>query len=428
MKKLIGKTLAGMLGMLAACSLGACSEEGNGGGSGDERREIPATRSEAEVVARTNAFALKLTERMTDEACYADGKVPANYVVSPLSLSMALSMVANGAGGETRDEILDVLGFEASDLEAANTLNAKLREYLPTLDAKSKVHLANAMWFDEAVEGLVSPEFEAVLSASYQASSNVVNGLGSIDGMKQINSWAAEYTSNLIPELLPEPLGANTVMALTNALYFKGQWAHEFKKSDTKKARFINADATASDVYMMKASGVSAQAFEDEGYKAASLCYGNGSYSMIIVVPDFGRNPAEVLAGIGSEDLASLVGVAEYSTHLDVRMPRFDVETSTDMIAMLTALGVRSAFMSGADFSGIWTESLDFCINKVWQSAKIGVDEKGAEAASSTIVSGGITSPGPVATKDFVVDRPFAFAIAERSTGALLFTGVVTQL
>lgn len=429
MKVRIRMMLAAAVGMTVACMSAGCSDEG-GDDNRNPRRDIPVTRSEAEIAESANSFASRLMGRLAETGVKdLDGTVSENYVISPLSLSMALSMTANGADGNTRDEILEVLGFEAEEMSAANTLNQKLLEKLPTLDAKTTVSLANALWVDSKYEDKIRPEFSGLQSEVYQAPSMGVKGLGFAEGMKRINEWGSEHTNGVIPELLSEPLGENTLMALTNALYFKGEWTRKFDKAKTARADFHNLDGTRSEVMMMRKDELAAQAFEDEGYKAAAFSFGNRAYSLIVVVPEYGVHPAKAFASIDPGDLSSLATDAAFGTHLNVKLPRFTVENGANMKPVLAAMGIREAFVPIADFTAMWTKQPDeFCIGKVYQRAKIIVDEEGAEAAAVTIVTGEVTSPGPVESKDFVVDRPFAFAIAERSTGVLLFTGIVTKL
>lgn len=417
--------------LLAGALLAGCSEEGSGPKAEDNiRKDIPMSRTEEEIAEATNDFSARLMSQLAEDgAADINGVVADNFVVSPLSLSMALSMTANGAEGTTREEILDVLGFEAADIEAANSLNRKLMEMLPSLDATTKVSFANALWVDGAVASTLRPEFAEMLSEVYQAPSAAVDGLGAQEGMNKINKWSAEHTGDLIPQLLKQPLGPNTLMALTNALYFKGRWATKFDKAKTAPARFINLDGTSTDVDMMRKDGLSAQACEDEGYKAAAFSYGNKAFSLIVVLPEFGTNPAKAFAAIDPADLRALAKGEAFSTNLNVKLPRFTVENGTNMLPVLSAMGIKEAFAPGCDFSGMWAVSPgEFYINKVFQGAKIIVDEEGSEAAATSIASGALTSPAPVQSSDFVVDRPFAFAIAERSTGVILFSGAVTKL
>ncbi|MDE6278321.1 MAG: serpin family protein [Muribaculaceae bacterium] len=394
------------------------------------RDDIALSRAEEEIALATNAFSARLMGQLADiGASDLDGSMPDNFVVSPLSLSMALSMTANGTEGNTRSEILDVLGFEDADIAAANSLNSKLTAQLPKLDPKTKVSFANALWVDANMDCSLRPEFSEVLSKVYDAPTAPVNGLGTVEGMDIINSWSAHHTNNLIPRLLHNPLSPNSLMALTNALYFKGTWAIKFDKSRTSRADFYNSDGTSSRVDMMRKDALSAQAFEDEGYKAAAFGYGNGAYSLIVVMPDWGVNPAKAFAAIDPADLHSLVIDGSFTTRLDVKLPRFTVENGTDMIPVLKAMGIREAFTTAGDFSAMWaSDPGEFFISTVLQRAKIVVDEEGSEAAATTIANGSLTSPGPVQSSDFIVDRPFAFAIVERSTGVILFAGVVNKL
>lgn len=414
-----------ILAFVSVALFSSCSEE-NGGGdkTPDKARDnISLSRAETDVLDKTNQFAIGLMER------YAEENPNTNFVISPLSLSMALSMTANGADGLTQEEILTTLGFGKAAIFDANSLNKKLLNALPSTDNSTKVAFANAMWFDSNAEDFISPEFTATLSKYYDSPLNIIDDLGSEKGMNAINSWSKEHTSNLIPQLLSKPLDSRTLMALTNALYFKGSWASKFDKKNTTPSRFINLDLSTSQVEMMNRRQLAAQAFQDDSYKAIALPYGNNAYCMVILVPEFGTHPANLFTAENLESILQLVKEESFETHVNLSLPRFSVENTIDFVPILKDLGINEAFTEKADFSGLWTEPVEeFCISIVLQASKIIVDEEGTEAASSSLSSGMATSPGPIKSEDFIVDRPFAFAIAERTSGTILFTGAITNL
>ncbi|MDE6277683.1 MAG: serpin family protein [Muribaculaceae bacterium] len=415
--------------LVGAIALGSmictsCSEEGGG----NQRKDIPVSRTEAEIVALNNEFSQKVVSALRSGAEGLNG----NFVMSPLSLSMDMSMLAAGTGGESQAEILRAMGYEAENAAEVNALNRKLMSELPKADRKTTVSLANCMWYSQAHGSTVKDSYKEVLSTYYSAPLTGVADLGGEEGRTAINKWAKQSTSGMIPEFLSVPLGANTVMALTNATYFKGEWAKKFDKQNTTKEVFHNEDGTFARVNMMKNSDLNIQAYYDgeAGYSLALLDYGNKAYCMAIILPDKGKSAAEIYSSMNMSDLQEyMMTPSLLKTHLNFAMPRFELESFIGFIPALKALGVHSIFTEGGDYSGMFAHDISgFYIDRILQGTKLVVNEEGTEAASSTVISNGLTSPGPVQTKNFIVDRPFAFAIGERSTGAILFNGVIEQL
>lgn len=405
--------------ILVGVLLSGCSDEG-----GDSKREIISiSRGEEKIVGSTNDFAMKLTVKI------AETGLRDNFIVSPLSLSMALSMTANGAEGETRAEILNTLGFDADELKTANELNRTILEKFPSLDPKVKLSIANAIWLKEASGHEPSAGFVSALSDNYGPSFHLYPELSSLAVMDAINKWSSEHTSGMVPQVLNKPLPEKTMIALTNALYFDGKWASAFEKKNTRDQTFHNADGSESTVKMMSQDGLSAEAFKEDGYSAAAIRYGNTAYSLVVVLPDEGKDVVDVVRGIDSDDLRTLVDGGFYMCKLNLKLPRFEVESSFDMIPVLQELGINKAFTPKADFSAMWTPVFDgFGINLVRQASKIEVNEEGTKASATTVVSGGDLTAMPLDKVDFIVDRPFAFFIAERSTGVILFSGIVSHL
>lgn len=423
MKKYIKNILMVSLVALACGALTGCSDE-KAKGDPNPYERIPLARGEEEVVKANYDFAL----RLASEASKAEYGAGDNVIISPLSLSMALSMTANGAAGETRDELLEVLGFADDELAAANSLNKKLMEKLPGLDRKTTVSLANAIWFDGVGGAMAKDAFVSILSDNYSAGMAVFDDLSSTEAMNGINSWADKNTNGLIPQFLSTPLPENSRIALTNALYFKGNWATEFLPANTVDKDFHNGDGTTSKVRMMCDSKYTCKAYEEDNYMTASLKYGNGAYTMLVILPKPGHTPVEIIEELDIMYLRMFASGGGYPSELNLQLPKFSIETSLDYSLILRGMGVSKAF-DDADFSEMWENgSRQFHIGKVLQSTKIEVDEQGTKAVAVSAVIGGDGAPGPMRGGDFIVDRPFVFMITEGSTGVVLFTGVVNKL
>ncbi|MDE6277991.1 MAG: serpin family protein [Muribaculaceae bacterium] len=417
------KILIGMLAIAAAMS--SCSDEAGS----NERKDIPVSRTEAEIVSVNNEFAQKMMlGLLADPEFDAD-----NYIVSPLSLSMDLTMLAAGTEGRTQAEILTAMGYEPGSIETANSLNKKLMAELPLMDKDTKVALANALWVEQDKMSLLKDSYGKLLADYYSASVKGIKGLDKEEGKNAINKWAKENTQGMIPELLDNPLPKNTLMALSNALYFKGEWTTKFDKKNSRRENFYNVDGTIGRVNMMTNQRLSAQAYHDDeaGYQAAFLAYGNGAYCMAVLLPDKGKTTAEVIETMDIVDIQEAVmKPSQLKATLNFAMPSFEIETRAKMVQTLKYMGVEQIFAPGkGDFSGMFSSGVsEFAIGTVFQGSKIVVDEEGTEVASATIIGNDVMAPGPMQSSEFIVDRPFVFIIAERSTGAILFIGLVSKM
>lgn len=264
-----------------------CSDDNGGGGKEEEqsnvRKEIVMTRTQEQVAEADNSFAIKVTSQLMAQTSESE-----NLVFSPLSLSMVLSIASNGAEGSTKQEILDALGYNGSDLAEANGLNCKLLEMLPTTDATTTMELHNALWIDGSV-GKLRDDFSSTVSESYALPINTVDKLSSEATRRDINKWSYEKTHGLIPEILDDVLSPVSTYAITNATYFKGAWSTKFDSSKTRMDKFTNADGSESKVKMMNNTLV-LSCLSDDGYSAVAIPYGNHSFCFIAVLPKEGTS------------------------------------------------------------------------------------------------------------------------------------------
>lgn len=346
-----------------------------------------------------------------------------NMVISPLSLSMALSMTANGAAGETLSEILTTLGI-GSTLSETNELNNLLLNSFPHADKKVKVSLANSIWIDNDFPLLES--FAKINKDAYHADVYNVD-IDTEETKNRINKWAEKNTNGLIKNFLEKPLGEFNVVNLLNALYFKGEWATKFDKDNTIVAPFHNADGTETRVRMMCASSMPVTALVDDGITAVTLPYGNKTFAMTLILPAEGMSLDECIAMIDGNRINQWNNYPTEEIEAQIKLPKFEIEYGDELSKILSEMGIKKAFDGDeADFSKMSPVSL--AISSVIQKARIIVDEEGTEAAAVTHVSMETTCPGPTFTNRFEFDRPFAFYISESSTSSILFMGKVTKL
>ena len=336
---------------------------------------------------------------------------------------MALSAVTNGAQGTTMNEMKGVLGFEPYSLEDMNAFYHHLVPALKEVDNTVSLQIANAVWIKEAFP--VKTPFIQSLQHYYDAS--VTNLDFSDPGAPAvINQWCADNTNDLIKKVL-DRIDPDARLIYTNALYFKGKWESTFDKTASWQGSFTNLSGSTGQVtYMEQTHSFPYTTGQDVAI--AEIPYGNKAYSMVIVLPDPGVSVTDVVAGLNPEQW-DLWTSGLYTTELNLRIPRFKVEFDSEetMVPVLTRMGMGAAFDPFlADFSHISDIPLFIALLK--QNAFIQVDEEGTEAAAVTTIGFNVTSAGPGHTVPFHVDRPFLYFIKEKSTGTVLFAGMMTGL
>ncbi len=231
-----------------------------------------------------------------------------------------------------------------------------------------------------------------------------------------INSWVDEKTHGRIDEIVKE-INPESFMFLINAIYFKGVWKYEFAKKDTKSAPFYLENGTSVDVEMMHRK-VDANRLSNNLFTSVELPYGEGNWRMFLFLPESGKTLKEVEDQLNPENWN--LWMTQYSEvkELELFMPRFKFAYEESLKNSLAAMGMDVAFTDQADFSGILQDG-GLMISDVKHKTFVEVNEEGTEAAAVTSVEIVLTSIGEYIN----LNKPFLFAIAEKSSGALLFLG-----
>jgi len=346
-----------------------------------------------------------------------------NVFISPLSASLAISSVTNGAAGKTLEDMKATLGFATYSPDQMNGFFKHLVPALKEVDNTVKLSIANAVWIEKTFP--VKSPFIQSLQQYYNASVNLLD-FSDPKSPSVINQWCADNTNNLIKKVI-DRIDPDTRLIYTNALYFKGKWKETFDKKVSWQGSFTNLSGSDGDVTYMEQTN-------DYGYTetnevaVAEIPYGNEAYSMIIVLPDTGVSIMEVVSSLTREQWSEwLEDLAP--AELNLRIPRFKVEFDSEetMIPVLTRMGMGIAFDPyNADFSNI--SDIPLFISLLKQNSFIQVDEEGTEAAAVTTIGFNLTSIGPGQTIPFHVDRPFLYFITEKSTGTILFSGLMAEI
>jgi serpin B len=388
-----------------------------------ERLDIPLSANELNMAKVQDQFAIDLFKQQESAA------TEPNMAISPLSVAYALAMVSNGAAGTTLDEIKATLGFGDYALNDMNVFYAKLTEGLTTVDGETILGIANSIWLNQGNE--FKPAFIEVNQSKYEAEVSTLD-FATPDAVSIINDWVSEKTYGYIPHLLDE-LNPNDALNLVNTIYFDGLWEWTpVRKPKTKKGTFTNQDGSVSEVEVISLGEYSAYYYAAEGVAMAELPYGNGAYSMVVLLPTDDATQKTMLAGLTGNRWKEWM----QSTHhqlLNITFPTFEIKHKTKLGGTLQALGIKEAFdVSKAQLPAVIPPKPtdNPYIRDVMQEVVIKVNEYGTTAAAATYIPmagfpGETELPIPI---DFHVDKPFLFAIKENSTGTILFMGKVSEL
>ena len=361
------------------------------------------------TVDASNLFAFELYER------YSTGDD--NVFYSPYSISTALSMTYEGARGLTAEEMQKVFHWSPDPAvrrpgaaRAFNVINGGDRPYA--------LHTANALWMQEGYP--FNEDYVAVIEDYYGGEANLIDFGDAAEAADTINGWVEERTRDKIKDLLSPGMLMEARLVLTNAIYFKGDWATMFDPELTRQAEFRVAPEETVTVEMMNIVDGRFGYLDTGDAQILELPYEGEDLSMVIILPRTGeiRGFEE---GFTLQDYLEWLDMLE-PTRLEVHLPRFKFETKYDMGEDLAEMGMPTAFTGSADFSGMSEGGL--FIGHVVHQAYVDVNEEGTEAAAATGVV--MVESAPI-LEVFNADHPFVFTIRDRGTGLILFMGRVTD-
>ncbi len=371
---------------------------------------------EKELAQADNEFSFNLLQKMAEDET-------GNLFISPLSVSMAFGMVYNGASGETRDEIAELLGLADHSPQEINDYYHKMIKTLPKLDNKVKFEIANSIWIREGF-----PVEQKFLDMNQDYFHAEVDNLDFSDSkaIDKINNWVADATNDKIKRIVDE-IPSDVIMYLINALYFKGDWSSKFKKSNTYEDDFHCQDGSVNKVDMMSQTD-KFNYWENDKIQVIDLPYGDEKFSMTVLLPKKSENIDNYLQQLSADDWASMLSNMR-KREVQLYLPKFELEYKKELTKVLKALGLNAPFDAAvADFTAMSPEyGRQLVIDQVLHKTYLKVNEEGSEAAAVTSVSMRVTSvmPENIVMK---VNRPFLLAIRERENGTILFTGRINEL
>ena len=366
------------------------------------------------VVDANNQFALELYSRIKGD----DG----NIFFSPYSVSTAFSIAYEGARGETAEEMQSVFHFPEDEIVRRSSF-ARLHNNLNKWNKQYELHTANALWAHKNYNFL--EEYITSIEKYYAGKTTNVDFVEENEKTRvMINGWVEEQTRNKIKDLLPSgSINDVTRLVITNAIYFKGFWSTQFKKSLTQDEDFTLMSGETVKVPMMRMfeDEVEFNYMENDDLQALELPYRGKDLSMLILLPKDDITSLE--ESITFEYISQLKNDLQ-EQEVRIYLPKFKFETKYFLSKTLEEMGMPLAFSLDADFSGMDGISMLY-ITKAIHQAFVEVNEEGTEAAAATGIV--MTLKGVPIQKEFRADHPFIFLIQEKSTGNILFLGRVAD-
>lgn len=375
----------------------------------------PLTAGEQRVLAASNNFSFALFRQLN--AVQKDS----NIFTSPLAVSMALATTLSGASGSTYDQIRGALLLTSIADDDVNTSYASLLALLRTLDASgADIHDASSLWYQN--EFAVNQSF---IDAGLKSFNTQVSGVdfSMLNAARAINEWAESSTLGKTVSMVDETKAGQS-MLLMNAVSFQGTWRLPFDTARTGTAPFRTASGLQTVPMMMQ--GAVFRYYSSSSFEAADLQFGNGTYSMTIVLPRSGTSIDAVAGAI--QEMGDGFWTGRFrDVPMQLYLPRFRIEWDHSLNDDLKALGVRDAFTGGvADFTRMSSRGRELSLDLMKQKTFVSVNEDGTEAAAVLHIpsdAGGV--PFPLI---MFVNRPFMVIVHERLTGTIIFLGKVMRI
>ena len=375
--------------------------------------------ADAAFISSQLGFAANLLREtdLDDSANRQENEKQKNLLISPLSVSLALGMTANGAKGETLSEMEKVLG---GDLDMEN-LNAYYADYIKNLTAENaaKLHIANSIWARDDAARLIVPDAFLKTTKSYY-NADFFKAPFDQTTVEDINGWVNTNTKEMIPSLINN-ITNEEIMYLINAVAFDAEWQTKYQSYNVNPGDFTCEDGQQVAVKYM--NGVEATYLDDGKATGFIKPYKGGKFSFAAVLPNEGTTVSEYIKDLDGEALGKLLGSASEDTVLTL-MPKFKFEYKKKLKDTLQTMGLKKAFEPGiADLTNLNTIP-DSYISEVLHKTFIEVDEEGTRAAAVTAVpiAGNC---GPLERKEVFLTRPFLFMILNNETNLPIFMGYV---
>ncbi len=362
---------------------------------------------------KLNQAVLDFTWKIFKESANNEG----NMMISPPSVYFALAMTANGAEGETKEEMLKTLSAENITLD---DLNKGLYGWMNiiTRDETVKLSIANSIWYRDNFKA--NKDFLHTNADYYSAAVQKLD-FSRKSAVDTINKWVKDATNDKIDKILEE-IEDDVVMYLINAIYFNGDWKYQFSANDTREGNFNSPDKTVKTEYMSRRGDM--DYLQSNGVEGVLLPYIDEQFAFIGLLPEKGTTPRELVNNLSALDLINLIKNKE-EKEIELSIPKFESSYEDSLKDELSVLGMNIPFTPGiADFSKMGESGKnDLSISDVKHKTYIKVDEKGTEAAVVTSVV--MPQSMPLELPQLRFDRSFVYGIVDVTTGIPIFIGIM---
>ncbi|XP_042579947.1 corticosteroid-binding globulin-like [Cyprinus carpio] len=370
------------------------------------------------LIKMNNDFAFHLYKRLVEMPEYQSK----NIFFSPFSVSMALSELSLGAGGETKEQLLTGIGHNSS-VFSTEEMHQMFHSLLEEIDQRTGVdiNVGSALYASNKLKLL--PEFLKEIKEFYHSDGFTVD-FSVKETLDKINTYVKEKTHGKIDQAVDD-LESDTLMFLLTYIYFKGKWDMPFNSRKTRQSRF-HVDAETTVPVQMMHQYKSLKVYYDVELTSKVLCLDyNDSFSMFLAVPDTDR-PAKTIKDL--EMAISRQHIEKWRTAVrkretDIYVPKLSLKTSYSLKEILKGMGMADMFTDRANFTGISEENI--LVSKVLHKASLDIDEKGTTAAAVTRVDLRPKIYSPLETLSF--DRPFMIFITDQKNDNILFFGKVVN-
>ena len=365
-----------------------------------------------------------------------------DFLLSPISVELAFAMLANGADGNSRQQILDAFGYGSKSIDDLNNrcravisewykLNSQYASQSAELDEYEKgmfqqtIETANAIW--SARRAPLFEDYISLCNRYFDAEAATLDFVNKDSSLAVMNGWCNQKTHGMIPKMLNEDdIDEYTVTVLANSLYFKADWKMPFEEGATIKADFTNASGNVSQVDMMQQQE-NFSYVRTENFAMAELPY-NGTTCMDIILPDSGISVSQCIEQLSQTRFDAALAKMS-SKELLVSLPKFDLDFNHNLVKIMNQLGVVDVFSPlTADLSKMGSGHTEAFVSDAFQLSRISVEESGTEASAVTVIIAKDNAVMSDEAIEFNVNRPFAYIIRDKQTNTILFVGKVESL
>lgn len=373
------------------------------------------TALEKQIASSADRFGFKLIKAVN--ATQSDS----NVFISPLCVSMALGMTLNGAANETYEAMQSTLELDGLTQQQINETYKSLIDVLTQIDPEVIFNIANSIWYRQG--WTFEQSFIDVNKKYFNA---LIKDLDFNDPSAPdiINDWIYSNTNGKIKKIV-NSIDPTIVMYLINAIYFKGTWQYEFDKEETVDDIFFGLNGNQVPCKLMVQTNDFSY-FANNEFQAIDLPYGDGEFSMTVLLSAPDKNVDSLIANLSEENWEIILNgfsIQEGTLYF----PKFELEYKITLNNVLKSLGMEIAFLPGqADFTNMYSGPFELFVDEVKHKTYVKVDEEGTEAAAVTSVSIGFTSIGGSGFT-MRVDHPFVFVIREKNSGSILFIGKIVE-